>query len=50
MIFQTRGQFGGQVAHVGVPGWHIKGKVRQNGPVFENCFATEQRNLKIFRF
>ena len=50
MIFQNRGQFGGQVARIGVSGWHVKGKVRQNGPVLENCIAGKQQNLKISCF
>ena len=50
MIFQNRGQFGGQVGRIGVPGWYVKPKVRQNGPVLENCIAAKQQNLKIFCF
>ena len=50
IIFQNRGQFGGQVARRRTARCVEFGKVRQNGPVLENCFAGKQQNLKIVRF
>ena len=46
MIFQNRGQFDGQVALLGA----TSGKVRQNGPVLENCITIQKERRNLLRW